>query len=275
MTFSMSRAWNDAMALVKKNFGLLAVLAGLFLFLPQGILYVVYPEALAMQGQVGVGASMPAGEASGGFVAASLVLALVQIFGLTAMTALLDQHRRPTVGEAMATAGAGFLSVFACMMILIIVFVVITVAILAAVGVDLSGGAPTPEAAGRLLLIIALLVPVLLYFGARFAVLLPVIVLEGIRNPIRAIARSWRLVGPAHWRMFGFYVLLVIAAIVLLAVVGMVFGVLGAIANSQGIGVLLNAIVSALANMVFVAISVAVYQQLAGPTAAAIGETFE
>ncbi len=275
MNFSMSRTWNETTSLLGRNFGLLAVLAGLFLFLPQGLLYVVFPEAMTQQMQVGIGASMSGEDGSVAFFVASLLLSLIQILGLTAMTALLDQHKRPTVGQAIEIAARRFLTVFACFLIAMVVVLALCVPVLLFVGFDAVMSGDMSGAIGRMMFGALVLLIVLLYLAGRMSVLMAVITLDGVGNPFRALADSWRLTSPAQWRIFGFYLLLLVVALVIMLVVGMVFGAIGAATGSQSVAILLNSVFGAFANVVTVAIGVAIYYQLAGPGTRQLSDAFE
>ncbi len=49
MKFDLDTAWKDTMGLLSRNFGLLAVLAGVFFFLPYAGFMIAVPEMGAMQ----------------------------------------------------------------------------------------------------------------------------------------------------------------------------------------------------------------------------------
>ena len=107
MKFDLDTAWKDTMGLLSRNFGLLAVLAGVFFFLPYAGFMIAVPEMGAMQ----------SAQAGGDFevVMAAvtelyleywwvfLLLALIQGVGLLGMLALVRRRANPTVGEALAT----------------------------------------------------------------------------------------------------------------------------------------------------------------------------
>ena len=107
MKFDLDTAWKDTMGLLSRNIGLLAVLAGVFFFLPYAGFMIAVPEMGTMQ----------SAQASGDFdvVMAAvtelyleywwvfLLLALIQGVGLLGMLALVRRRANPTVGEALAT----------------------------------------------------------------------------------------------------------------------------------------------------------------------------
>jgi hypothetical protein len=105
-----------------------------------------------------------------------------------------------------------------------------------------------------------------------------VIAIDKVFNPVTVVARSWRLTKGNSVRLFLFYVLLVIVYIIVSMVVVSVIGALTLVLG-QDTALTINGIVSGVLSagvtVVFVAIIAAVHRQLAGPSAAAVSETFE
>ena len=117
-----------------------------------------------------------------------------------------------------------------------------------------------------------------IYAMVKVSLSAPVIAIEKVFNPIAVLARSWRLTKGNSLRIFGFFVLIMIVYFVLSMVVGMVImGVLTLLGDSLGVIVngVLSGLLGAFATVVFVAVLAAIHRQLAGPSAAAVSETFE
>ena len=107
MKFNLDTAWKDATGLLSRNFGLLAVVAGVFFFLPNAGMTIAIPE---MQ-------ELTKAQSSGNFEImmaavqdlymeywwAFLILAIVQGIGVLAMLALVRRRANPTVGEALGS----------------------------------------------------------------------------------------------------------------------------------------------------------------------------
>ena len=121
MKFDLDTAWKDTMGLLTRNLGLLAVVAGVFFFLPYAGITIAMPEM----------GELEQASASGDFevmmAAVSdlylqhwwvfLILAIVQGIGLLAMLALVRQRPSPTVGEALGTGARSVLSYIAAQLL--------------------------------------------------------------------------------------------------------------------------------------------------------------
>jgi hypothetical protein len=150
---------------------------------------------------------------------ASLLLAIVTFWGQLAVTALaLD----PAIGRGAVSVASRRLP--AALLVTIVLFVALFLLaipvgiILAASGADLSGAAAgtmpaVPPAAGLwMLLYFLVLVPVLLWIGARLIVVAPVIV--GEQAMFGAIPRSWSLTRGSAFKIVGVLILYGIVALV-------------------------------------------------------------
>ena len=116
------------------------------------------------------------------------------------------------------------------------------------------------------------------YIFTKLSLAAPVIAIDGERNPVRALARSWTLTKGNSIRLFFFYLLLFIALVVVSGVIGMivmlVFGLMGEEVMLIGSG-LINSAVNAVVIVLMLGVLAAVHRQLAGPSAESMGETFE
>lgn len=281
MQFDMNRTWSEAVALVKTNFQLLAIIAGVFMLLPGLAIYVANPEMLTLLFSPGDPAAMEAMVAAlpASFFLWGLASFLIQLIGYSAMIALMGSDR-PTVGQAIVRGVKSLPSVIGAFIVFIVGFVIVAFALSLVLGliVALIAGvfglvAGTGENAGTgiLTLVISLLVLVLeLYVLVRFMMTLPVIVLEQEYNPFKALIRSWRLTKPKAWAIVRFIALLAVAYLVIILVLTLVISALGLFAAgtlSTGsiIGsALLLTVIGVLVAMIASGILISIYRQLTG-----------
>ena len=279
MKFDMNRAWDDALSLVRKNFQLLAVIAGVFLLLPSILFYLAFPDFAEMTA-VEPGAELSNDQAwafLARFLPAMLLMFLIQFVGSLAMIVLIGGER-PTVGEAISRAVRGVptllatgISIFVLGTLGILLLSIAVTLIVAVLALVLGDGAIAVLA----FLVYLVLVPAVFYFYVRISVVLPVIALERERGFVRPLKRAWKLTAPVSRRLFAFFALLFVAYVVislLLLLVMQGFGLLTPDVMSGGavfaLG-LVSSVIGALVAMLFTGILVAVYRQLAGGSPAA------
>ncbi len=270
MKFDMSAAWRDAMAMVSANREVLLIISGIFFFLPSAVLGFAIgdvQEAMLSDPENAQNVMLSVYSSWSWLIA---IVAIVTAVGYLALLALLRDHRRPTVGEAIKTGLIGLLPAIGTYLLLTVglglIFAVI-IGIAAAIG---------SSALGVILVLIAVILTI--YVMVKISLAGPVIAIDKVYNPFKVLINSWRLTKGNSIRLFLFYLLLFIAYIVIALVVSAVIGLLAVVAGSS-IGLALNAIVSALISavvtVIFVAVLAAVHRQLSGPSAAAVSETFE
>lgn len=279
MKFDSNLAWREASAATSANREVLLAVAGVFFLLP-GLASVLFlsdfqADMMANFGNPAAAERIMQGM-TGPVVGFGLISFLLQAIGYLAMLALLTDRTRPTVGEAIGAAikalpvviGAALLFFFGYM------FATVIMAVLAGALSQVTGlGA-----------VVALLVTVLIggvvFAGVKLSLVLPVIVIERVHNPAAALVRSWRLTSGNTLRLLAFYLLLGLAYLVVAMVVGMVAMALATLIAGQGkvamlIGGMVTGVVGAAASALFTAILAAIHRQLAGPSAEAIGATFD
>lgn len=274
MKFNMSQAWNEAMAMFSANREVLLVVAGIFFFLPSVLTAMVMPnfQEELLANPTALEAQMAALYASWGWLL--LLLSLASIVGNLALLALLRDHARPTVGEALQTGLKGLLPAIGTY-ILIGMGMVIVFGGLFAVAFA-AGDAGSGSVIGLLLAVVC--VVLFIYAMVKLSLVSPVIALDKINNPLKVMARSWRLTKGNSFRIFLFYALLFICYAVISMVVGIPLGLLG-LATGSTVGLFINGVIggaiSAVVTVIFIAILASVHRQLSGPSAASVSETFE
>lgn len=170
---------------------------------------------------------------------ASLLLAIVTFWGQLAITALaLD------LSAGRGAAGVATRRLPAALLVTIVIFAALFLLaipagiIMALSGADLSGAAtgtmpPVPPAAALWVLLYCLvLLPVLLWLGARLVVLVPVIV--GEKAMFGAVPRSWSLTRGSAFKIVGVLILYGIVASVAYLAATTAFGAIITLIAGRG-----------------------------------------
>ncbi|MGY6635673.1 MAG: hypothetical protein ABS49_10845 [Erythrobacter sp. SCN 62-14] len=276
----MGAAWSGATALIAQNKDTVSAIAGLFFFLPYLAVGLLAPDMASPETpEIAPGASPDAAmqamlEQLSNAYADNWPLfmgaTVVQFIGSLALLALLSNRDRPSVGEAIKRGFGAAPSYFLAQVLS---------ALLIGVIIGLPLGLSVATGSG---VVAALLVPVLLmvalYIFVKFALLAPVIAIEGLRNPIAALQRSWRLTKGNSFRIVLFLVLLFltigIIAVLFSLVLGLVFALFDETVANIG-----NAVVASLVNTLFAVVGLlvlaSVHRQLAGPSGEQLAATFE
>ena len=264
MKFDMGEAWTTATGLLSKNKDVILVVAGVFFFLPYVASTLLFPQAMTPE-QVNPedlsAVSDAVLQAYADYWWVILIVFVTQGIGTLSLLTLLTDRAKPTVGEAIARGASGFLSYFAANLIFVFALgTILTIALLI-----------TP-------FLVVLAIPVMFYAMVKFSLVMPAIAIDGIRNPIKAISRSWSLTKGNSFRLFAFYVLLVIALMVVTLIITMVLAVLLAAIGGQ-IETIGNALVASLINagfvVLFLGILAGVHRQLAGDRPEELSEVFD
>ncbi|WAT19214.1 hypothetical protein OZN62_06515 [Aurantiacibacter sp. MUD11] len=271
MKFDMGKAWNEAMAMIGANRELLMVLAGIFFLLPTLLVSLVGPTMPEMPitsvedfERFGQLAQAMYAEWWWLFVLATLI----QVLGYLCMLALLRDGSRPTVGMAITDGLKALVPA-------ILAYIVFAVGLTLALGLL---AALTAVTAGILALVtVPLSIIGGIYVAVKVSLSAPVIAVEKVYNPFKVLARSWKLTKGNSLRLFGFFLLIFVAYIVISAVLGLVIAGVAALLgpdSSRLVVAVISAIVSAIATVVMVAALAAAHRQLAGPSDEAVSETF-
>ncbi len=271
MKFDMSEAWQEAMAMIAANREVLLIVAGIFFFLPTMALTFAIGDTQPITMSEDTAAMEQAVANFYGNVGWMMGLVfLVQLAGYIALLALLRDAAKPTVGDAIKTGLIGMLPAFAA-------YIIITVGLGLLFGILLGIAMATGVMA--LVSVIAILAFVgCAYILVKTALVPPVIAIEKTFNPIRAIRRSWQLTKGNSVRLAMFFVLISLVYLVVSVLVGLVVSALGFVLGSSAeivVSGLLSGLIGAIAAVVFVAVLAAIHRQLAGPSSAAIGRTFD
>ena len=253
MKFDLDTAWKDAMGLLSRNRGLLAVIAGVFFFLPYAALAIALPgmgDLEAAQASGNLDAMMGAiNDLYASYWWVYLILAIVQGTGLLAMLALVRRRANPTVGEALSTGVKSVPTYIAAQLLQTALFAIVAGLL---IGVGAVTGLPALAVLGGVIAFV-----VVCYIVTKLSLAAPVIAIDGELNPIRALQRSWALTRGNSIRLFFFYLLLLAAFVVLSIVISLVLGLAFAIAGEQA-ALLGEAVISGLLNAIMIVVIVCV-----------------
>ena len=264
----MGRAWNEAMALLSANFGVIATVVGLFYFLPQFAVTLLAPEMATNST-----ADIPS-DASPDVVIEALNTAFQEAYseswpyilltvvfgyvGALSVLALLQRGGNPTVGEALKAGVIGAPSYFATQILFAIcagLAIVLPVALVLAIS-------PAVAAVLALVLVVALI------YAAFKLILIPAVIgIEGALNPFAIIARSWRLTKGNTLRIFVFlfllFIVITIVTVIVTLVLTLVFAAMGDEVARIGSG-FVGALANAATGAIFLTVLAAIHRQLSG-----------
>ena len=270
---SVTSAWNETAAFVKREARLLFPLACMLIALPVAVLQALAPAATPGE--------MPE---PGLWLA---LIPLVMIASLVGNIAISYLAVRPnqSVRDGLDRGARRFLPLFGAALILLVAlmaifFVASIVAALVVPGAaaGAAGGQPTP-AFGLLVLVLSLLLlPVILFAATRFLLMTPIAAAEE-GGPIAIIRRSWALTAGYFWKLFGFLVLMLIAMWVVMFAVQVVGGsaiilLAGQPRPGNASALLLILLMAALNTVIavyFTTMVARIYAQFASPAASTSG----
>jgi hypothetical protein len=262
MKFDLDTAWKDTRRLWSENRTLLATIAGVFVFIPYAALLIVLP-AIAPLPQPPADADFDAiVKAFNAFYAeAWWALALVGItttLGQLAMLALVERKPGPTVGGAIGIAGKAILPAWLALLIQSLGINFISLAIIAV--------ASMTGLAGLAFLATVAAFVIAVYLTARLSLVLPVMAAEDLFNPFAALRTSWRRTAGHGGRIFAFYALVGLGAIILASVIVMILGLILALlgdAAAETGGMIVSALVVSSMLVLFTLVLAAVHRQTA------------
>ncbi|MCL9983725.1 MAG: hypothetical protein NBV60_11285 [Erythrobacter sp.] len=277
----MGVAWTTTTGLIGANKDTISAIAGLFLFLPSLAAALFIPEATTTVPVGGSGGNQDpqvAMQAALDQMTALyadnwpvlLAVSIAGFIGSLALLALLSDRGNPTVGEALSTGIKAIPSYIAAQ-----VLSALAVGVVIGLPLGLAAAvAPPPVVAfaGLALVVIAI------YLFVKFSLISPVIAIEEVRNPITAIARSWRLTKGNSLRIFAFFVLLFITVVIIGALVQgiltLILSAFGGAVATIGTGVV-SALINTVMSVILLVVLAAIHRQLAGAAPERLAEAFE
>ena len=259
-SLSISQAWNETAAFVKRESGLILPIALLLLAVPAAAMQLLMPAPPAPGETPELGAWL-------------LLIPVVMVASIVGTLAISYLALRPgtSVGEGLQVGLRRFLPVFLASILigLVALAVMIPLAIIFMGGAIASGN---PSAAGGSLALFALVAMVIaLTFWVRLMLMTPVAAAEDA-GPINIIRRSWVLTKGHFWKLLGLVLLMLVVAMVVIFVISALVGIfvfmLAGPPDPGSTSFILMTILSALLSAVFSAVLVTllarVYAQLSG-----------
>ncbi|MEE4315437.1 MAG: glycerophosphoryl diester phosphodiesterase membrane domain-containing protein [Erythrobacter sp.] len=279
----MGKAWTQATGLIGANKDTISAIAGLFFFLPSFAAALLVPE-LATSTNIDPARSGGAVDQQAELQAALdqvtamyadnwplfLGITIAGFVGSLSLLALLSDRGNPTVGEAL---GKGLKSIPSYLAAQLLSALAAGVAIGLPLGLVSAFAPPAVTVVAGLLLIVAMI-----YLFVKFSLIAPVIAIDGERNPLAAMGRSWRLTKGNSLRILIFLMLLFVTIAIIgglvAAVLTLILSAFGGSVASIGSG-LVNAAVNTIVTVIFLVVIAAIHRQLAGTTPERLSETFE
>lgn len=261
MAFDLDTAWRDTRRYLTENAGLLAIMGGIFVFLPYAALLIALPRIADMP-------QIPASEnldvtmnALNTFYGQVwwlvLLVSIVATIGQLAMLALIGRKPHPTVGEAI---GIGAKAILPAWLAFLLQSLAINFVVLAIILVGTATGS-----AGVVVIATAAALVLALYLMIRLSLVLPLAAIEGSMNPVQMLSGSWKRTRGHGLRLLSFFVLVGIAALVVALVSMMVaqaiLSLFGA-GVAETVGMILSSAVITTLVVLFTAVLAAIYVQL-------------
>lgn len=261
---SISKAWEQTKEVIARDGRLIASVALALIALPAVVSGLVAPKGYSDPAVPGWGL---------------IVVLLAALVGVAGQLAVIRLALGPaiTVGDAIVHGLKRFPFYLAAAILIgagLLILAIPFVAIVAALGVPLTaeGFKQSPPA----ILLWLVYVAIAFYLGLRMIMASPVASAEAI-GPIAIIRRSWNLTAGRWWRLFGFIVLYLLGAIVVLAAAGAAIGIVATLLlgspDPLSASALLVAIVMAFVNAgvtALLAVMLArIYVQLSGRSSVA------
>lgn len=264
--FDMGAAWDDTIVLLRSHTALTGAIAAVFLFLPSLAISWFGPSPIEPADNATFDQVMAAFRANAEQgLPYQLLVALISAVGGVGILRLWLARTGTSVGDAI---------VFALKMIptMIAIQVIMGVAAgLAGVVLVMPGIAAGASAIGVVLVGLGLLLFLGLcaYLWGRVSVTSPAVADLTIYNPIHALQESWRLTKDNGWRIFLFSFLVFVVILIFSLVIALI--AYAAVGDGEGIGRIVSGLIEAgvavVSGLVMLALSAAVYRQMATTTA--------
>lgn len=215
--FDSNRAWQQATAAIRANREVLLALAGVFFLVPNLAFALLFPQPVPPAGADQKAMMDFALSTYSRMLPFVIPVMVMQAAGTLGMLTLLTDRTRPTVGEAIRTGFGAVLPYLASQIVLGFALGIAALPIM--ILFSILGG----KALATVGLIVVFVV--WLYGWVRTALAAPVMAIEGLRNPIAALVRSWRLTRGNTLRILAFVGLIALAFTVVLMVATALLGV--------------------------------------------------
>lgn len=271
MIFDSNSAWQQASASIRNNREVLFALAGVFYLLPILAFSLLFPQPTPPAGAGEEAMMQFAAQYYAQTMPVAIPIALVEAAGTLALLTLMTDRSRPTVGQAIRI---GFVTMPIYIAAQLLLGFGLGIAGLVVLGVLGLSGSTAVVTAGTLAVIMAGA-----YVWVRTSLSAPIVAVEQVRSPWRALKRSWQLTRGNGLRVLVFYALILLVFAILLSILLALLGIVLALVMPAKPAALLAAVVSAglqsVMALTFVAAMAATHAQLAGEPLDRLGATFD
>ena len=258
---SITTAWNETVAFIGREAQLILPIAFLLLALPGAGLQLVMPT--------------PAPGVTPEFPPIFLLLVPLAILaGMVGSIAITYLALRPgrSVGEALQRGLGRFLILFAASLLIGLAALILLVPLLVLFAGSAALTAATPAAAaGPMLRVLLIFLVVMIAFWVRLLLMNAVAAAEDV-GPIDIITRSWALTSGYFWKLLGFVLLLLLAALIVSVAISALLGILLFLAAgppepgsvSMIVMMIVSALIQSVLSAIFLVLIARIYAQLAG-----------
>ncbi|MBC2667051.1 hypothetical protein H7F51_16150 [Novosphingobium flavum] len=271
MIFDSNQAWQQATAAIRANREVLFALSGVFYLLPILAFSLLFPQPSPPAGADQQAMLAFAADYYAQTMPVSLPMALVQAAGTLGLLTLMTDRSRPTVGEAIRLGFVALLPYLGSQILFGFAAGGAALAVLTVLGLT---GSQVLVSAGLAAMIVAGI-----YLWVRTSLAAPVIAVEQMRSPLRALRRSWALTRGNGGRVLVFYALIVLTLGLVMAIVMGLVGIVLALVMPAHAARIVAAVISAALEagmgLTFVAALAATHAQLAGPGEDRLSATFD
>ncbi len=255
------KIWDEAVKALLANRDVLLAVLGVFSILPNFALQMLAPVPEPVAGQQAAQLLDRLGVYFDANWMPVIAVTVVQFFGMLVTLALLADPARPTVSEAMRKA-AGAAPTFLAALLLALAGSFLT-GLIPVILIGLSGSLSLTQLAAVMGTV------VILYMLVRFAFAGPAVLLDGQRNPVLALRRSFAATQGIGWQLLVFILLIFVAFRIvgwlITAAVVLVATLIAGAAGAALVGALVGCLVQAALLACFVAVIAASYRQAADP----------
>jgi hypothetical protein len=260
MGFDSDKAWREAANLVSANKDVLWALAGVFFILPNFAFSILFPQPEPKPGMTPEQLFAMLGEYYVAVWPWLLAMIVIQVLGTLTVLTLFTDRNRPTVGEAIRIGASGIGTMLLAQVLAGFAMLVVSLAII--VLAALTGLEVMAIAA------VALAIAAIFYISIRTILLAPIVGVEGERNPVAALRRSWALTQGMAGRMMLFFALIALALIVVLGLVMIVLGTILAVLldvqSANFVATLVFSVLTGGVTIYVIAIIAAIHRQVSG-----------
>ena len=264
---SISRAWDETRVRIAADGRLMSIVAAALIVLPGLIVEVISPSSIRSESTM----------------LESILFLVSSLLALVGQLAIIRLAVTPavSVGEAIGHGARRMPIYLVAAILLTIAFIVLLIPfglVAYAAGVPFDKSSEQAFLQSPVALLLSLLyLAVLIFIAIRMLMSSPVASEENA-GPVQILRRSWDLTAGHWWRLFGFIVIFVIGALILIAAVNWVvtavavflFGAVAPMSASALLVGLFDSIVNGFLTVLLAVMMARIYLQLSGREAAAV-----